>query len=77
MEFLWEYLNELRSHHSLTAEDVGVVLVDEPLHSLLPHPEHLGAFVLHQGKLLQHDVFGSPDLCSQVKLRSLWLRLIL
>lgn len=64
---------ELCSHHRLTAEDVGVVLVDELLHPLLPHLEHLGASVGHQGKLLQHDVFGSLDLCSQVKLGRLWI----
>lgn len=67
------FLTELCSHHRLTAEDVWVVFIDEFLHSLLPHPEHLGASVLCQGKLLQHDVFGSPDLCSQVKLRCFWL----
>lgn len=36
-------------YHGLTAEEVGVVLIDELLHTNLPHPEHLGAFVLQKG----------------------------
>ncbi|MEQ2203574.1 hypothetical protein XENOCAPTIV_000953 [Xenoophorus captivus] len=32
------------------------------------HPSQTRAPVLQQGKLLQHDLFGSPDLCSQIKL---------
>lgn len=67
------FSHELCSHHRLAAEDVGVVLIDELLHPLLPHLEHLGATVRQEGELLQHDVLGSPDLCSQVKLRGLWL----
>lgn len=65
------------THHGLRGEDVGVVLVDELLHSLLPHLEHLGPSVLHQGELLQHDFLGSLDLFSQVELGRVWLRLIL
>lgn len=71
------YLIPLCSHRRLTAEDVGVVLVDEVLHPLLPHLEHLGAFVAQQGQLLQHDVSGRLDLCPQVKLGRLRVRLVL
>ena len=63
------------SHHRLTGEDVWVVFPNELLHPLLPHPEHLGAFVVHEGELLQHDVSGGPDLIAQVELRRLWLRI--
>lgn len=72
-----DYFYPLGSHHEVTVEDVGVVLVDELLHSLLPHLKHLGASVVQQGELLQHDVFGRPDLCSKVELGCLWLRVIL
>lgn len=68
---------QLCPHHRFRSEYVRVVLIDELLHSLLPHLEHLGSSVLHQGELLQHDFFGSLDLFPQVKLRGLWLRLIL
>lgn len=70
-------LSHSSTHHRLRGEDVGAVLVDELLHSLLPHLEHLGSSVLHQGELLQHDFFGSLDLFSQVELGRLWLRLVL
>lgn len=65
------FLDELCSHHRLTAEDVWVVLIDELLNSLLPHPEHLGALVVEQGELLQHHVLGRLDLGAQVELRGL------
>lgn len=63
------------SHHRLTAEEVGVVLIDEFLHPLLPHLEHLGAPVVQEGQLLQHDVPGGSDLGAQVELRRFRLRI--
>lgn len=72
-----EFVPQPCPHHRIRAEYIGVVLIDELLYSLLPHLEHLGSSVLHQGELLQHDFFGSLDLFPQVKLGCLWLRLIL
>lgn len=48
-----------------------VVLIghNELLDSLLPHLEHLGAFVIEQRELLQHHVLGRLDLGAQVKFR--------
>lgn len=71
------FVPQPRPHHRIRGKYVGVVLIDELLYSLLPHLEHLGSSVLHQGELLQHYFFGSLDLFPQVKLGCLWLRLIL
>lgn len=56
-----------------------VVLVghNELFHPLLPHLEHLGAFVVEQGELLQHHVLGRLDLGAQVKFRGLGVRLVI
>lgn len=48
---------------------------NEPLHPLLPHPEHLGALVVEQGELLQHYILRRLDLGAQIQLGALivWL----
>ena len=62
-------------YHGLAGEEIRVVLINELFHPCFPHPEHLGAFILHEGQLLQHDVPGASDLGAQVKLRRLGLAL--
>lgn len=65
--------------HFLSLRHSYIVLVghDELLNSLLPHLEHLGAFVIEQGELLQHHILGRLDLGAQVEFRGLGVRLVI
>lgn len=66
---MW-FIRYLNSHQVLVGHN-------KPLNSLLPHPEHLGALVLHQGKLLKHHILGRLDFGAQVEFSSLMILLIL